>query len=86
VRDRQRGTARVCPVATQFLAPRTQRVSPGHLVPVATAPNGSDVVIWRWYDAVLLGEEAGLIRMWQPAHGEVLARPRGPRRPRHELV
>jgi hypothetical protein len=68
--------------ATQFPTPRTQRVSPGHLVAVATAPSGSDVVIWRWYDAVVLGEEAGLIRMWEPAHGEVLARPRGPRRPR----
>lgn len=30
----------------------------------------------RWHDAVVLGEEAGLIRLWEPAHGEVLARPR----------
>ncbi len=68
--------------ARQFPTPRTQRVLPGHLVAVATAPSGSAVVIWRWYDAVVLGEEAGLIRMWEPAHGEVLAQPRRPRQPR----
>jgi hypothetical protein len=68
--------------ARHFPTPRTQRVSPGHLVAVVTAPNGSDVVIWRWYDAVVLGEEGGLIRMWEPAHGEVLAQPRRPEQPR----
>jgi len=63
--------------ASRFPSPRTQRVSPGHLVAVATASNGSEVVIWRWYDAVVLGEEtADLIRMWEPAHGEVVAQPR----------
>ncbi|HXW44661.1 MAG TPA: hypothetical protein VEL03_07740 [Streptosporangiaceae bacterium] len=48
---------------------------------VATAADGSDAVVWRWYDAVVLGEEAGLVRLWEPAHGEVLAHPRfaGPR-------
>ncbi len=39
------------------------------------------MVIWRWYDAVVLGEEARLIRMWEPAHGEVLAQPRRPQQP-----
>jgi hypothetical protein len=68
--------------ATQFPTPRAQRVAPGHLVAVATAPNGSGVVIWRWYDAVVLGEEGGLIRMWEPAHGEVLAQSRRPQQPR----
>jgi len=38
-------------------------------------------VVWRWYDAVVLGEEAGLIRLWEPSHGEVLARPRPARQP-----
>jgi hypothetical protein len=33
-------------------------------------------VVWRWYDAVVLGEEAGLVRLWEPAHGEVVAHPR----------
>lgn len=54
-------------------SPRTERVSPGHLVAIA----GRDVVVWRWFDAVVLGEEAdGSVRLWEPAHGEVLARPR----------
>jgi hypothetical protein len=69
---------RLCAVryATSFPSPRTERVSPGHLVAIATAPNGTEVVAWRWYDAVVLGEEAGLIRLWEPSHGEVLAQPR----------
>jgi hypothetical protein len=62
--------------ARSFPSPRTERVSPGHLVAVAGAPDGSEVVIWRWYDAVVLGEEAGLTRLWEPSHGEVLAQPR----------
>ena len=62
--------------AKQFPSPRTERVSPGHLVAVANTPDGADAVIWRWYDAVILGEENGLVRMWEPAHGEVLAQPR----------
>lgn len=62
--------------ATLFPAPRTDRVSPGHLVAVAPAPDGGDVVVWRWYDAVVLGEESGLIRLWEPSHGEVVAQPR----------
>jgi hypothetical protein len=51
-------------------------VSPGHLVAVATAPDGSEMLIWRWFDAVVLGEQDGLVRLWEPAHGEVLARSR----------
>ena len=62
--------------ATTFPSPRRERVSPGHLVAVATGPDGAGVVVWRWYDAVVIGEEAGHIRLWEPAHGEVLARPR----------
>jgi hypothetical protein len=51
-------------------------VSPGHLVAIATAPDGTEAVVWRWYDAVVLGAEDGLIRLWEPSHGEVLAQPR----------
>jgi hypothetical protein len=62
---------------TGFPAPRTERVSPGHLVAIATTADGAGaVVVWRWYDAVVLAEEAGLLRLWEPAHGEVVARPR----------
>jgi hypothetical protein len=63
--------------APQFPSPRTQRVSPGHLLAVATAPDGRDVAVWRWYDAVVLDhDEAGLVRLWEPAHGEVVAEAR----------
>lgn len=67
--------------ATQFPAPRRERVSPGHLVAIAEVPAGSDapdVVVWRWYDAVVLGHEAGSVRLWEPGHGEVVALRRRP--------
>lgn len=70
------GQLRSVGYAAQFPSPRTQRVSPGHLVALATARNGAEVAVWRWYDAVVLGEEAGLIRLWEPAHGEVVAQRR----------
>ena len=73
VRDRQLCSVRY---ATLFPSPRTERVSPGHLVAITTAPDGTEAVLWRWYDAVVLDEEAGLIRLWEPSHGEVLAQPR----------
>jgi surface antigen len=41
--------------ASQFPAPRREPVLPGHLVAVAGAPGVSAVVVWRWYDAVVLG-------------------------------
>ena len=62
--------------AEPFPSPRTERVSPGHLVALATAADGAEVVVWRWYDAVVLGESIGLVRLWEPAHGEVVAQPR----------
>jgi len=66
--------------AAPFPSPRAERVSPGHLVAVATAADGSDVAVWRWFDAVVLGEsDDGQVRLWEPAHGEVLAQPRDPR-------
>ena len=34
-------------------------------------------MVWRWYDAVVLtGQDAGSVRLWEPAHGEVVARVR----------
>lgn len=63
--------------ASIFPTPRVERVSPGHLVAIATGPNGTDVVVWRWYDAVVLGtENDGSVRLWEPAHGEVIAQAR----------
>lgn len=64
--------------AQMFPSPRLERVSPGHLVAVAAAARGRDAVVWRWYDAVVLSTEGdGSVRLWEPAHGEVLARARG---------
>lgn len=63
--------------APLFPSPRRERVVPGHLVAVAAAPHGDDAVVWRWYDAVVLGQEGdGSVRLWEPAHGEVVARTR----------
>ena len=70
------GQLRSVRYARLFPSPRTERVSPGHLVAIATAPDGTGAVVWRWYDAVVIGEEAGLIRLWERSHGEVLAQPR----------
>jgi hypothetical protein len=66
--------------ASSFPGPRTDRVAPGHLVAIATGADGSDVVIWRWFDAVVVEVACGFIRLWEPAHGLVLAQPRDPRR------
>jgi hypothetical protein len=63
--------------APQFPAPRRERVLPGHLVAIAETA-GAAVVVWRWYDAVVLGGDAGSVRLWEPAHGEVSAQPRRP--------
>jgi hypothetical protein len=66
--------------AARFPAPRKGRVFPGHLVAVAEAPGGGGAVVWRWFDAVVLGSEAESVRLWEPNHGEVVARPRQPDR------
>lgn len=62
--------------APMFPTPRVERVSPGHLVAIAAGPGGIEVIVWRWYDAVVLGTADGGVRLWEPAHGEVVARPR----------
>ena len=59
--------------------PRTERVAPGHLLAVATTADVSDVVVWRWFDAVVLEGVDEAIRLWEPAHGTVLAQPRDPK-------
>lgn len=64
--------------AARFPAPRRERVLPGHLVAIAETPDAA-AVVWRWYDAVVLGSDAGSVRLWEPAHGEVTAQRRRPR-------
>lgn len=70
---RQLCTARFAPM---FPRPRTERVQPGNLVAITAAPDGTATVLWRWYDAVVLDDEEDGVRLWEPAHGEVLAQPR----------
>lgn len=60
--------------ANQIPTPHVERVAPGHLVAVTSASDGSDVVVWRWYDAVVLAHRDDVITLWEPAHGEVLGR------------
>ncbi len=62
--------------AEQFPGPRIERVSPGHLVAVTHTSDGTDVVVWRWYDAVVIAELDDVVTLWEPAHGEVAARRR----------
>ena len=67
-------TVRFAPV---FPSPRRERVPPGHLVAVASAPQADDAVVWGWSDEVVLGHEGnGSVRLWEPDHGEVVARAR----------
>jgi hypothetical protein len=73
------GTSISVPYAPQFPAPRRERVLPGHLVAVAEAPGVGGVVVWRWYDAVVVGGDVDSVRLWEPAHGEVAAQRRRPR-------
>jgi hypothetical protein len=56
--------------------PRADRVTPGQLVALASAADGSQVIVWRWFDAVVLGQMTGQVRLWEAAHGEVVAQPR----------
>jgi hypothetical protein len=73
---RDGGTTRSVGYARMFPTPHVERVAPGNLVAVAPAADGTDVVVWRWYDAVVLGECEGEVLLWEPFHGEVTARPR----------
>jgi len=71
------GEVRSAGFAPMFPTPRKERVSPGHLVAVVARPGGTDTVVWRWFDAVVLGTGSdGSIMLWEPAHGEVSARAR----------
>ena len=56
--------------------PRATTLPPGHLVALAGRPGATSLVIWRWYDAVVLEQSARQVQLWGPSHGEVLARSR----------
>lgn len=72
-----RGRVRAARYAAMFPSPRVERVQPGNLVALTrTADDAVDTVLWRWFDAVVLGEGEGGVHLWEPAHGEVTAQPR----------
>ena len=61
--------------APMFPSPRAERVSPGHLVAIATGPDGTDLVVWRWYDTVVLGtEDDGSVTPREASYAAALAR------------
>ena len=72
----EEGSVAVAGYAPQFPGPRLERVAPGHRLALAALPGGRRIALWRWYDAVVMGREGDLVRLWEPAHGEVLASPR----------
>jgi hypothetical protein len=57
-------------------SPRAKTLTPGHLVAVTETPDAGSLILWRWYDAVVLKQAANQVRLWEPGHGEVLAQPR----------
>ncbi len=75
----ERNQRTTVPYAPFFPRPRAGRVAPGHLVALAATP-GDEVVVWRWFDAVVVEEAGGRVRLWEPAHGDVLAQARDPQR------
>lgn len=76
------GTLNTVAFAPPFPGPRIERVWPGNLVAIATAVDGREAVVWRWFDAVVLGTGASdQVRLWEPGHGEVTARPNAHYRP-----
>lgn len=75
------GRERLARFAPMFPSPRTERVQPGNIVAMTSTADGVEIVLWRWYDAVVLGEGEHVIRLWEPAHGEVTAQPRPMYRP-----
>ncbi len=77
--DQQTRSVRYAPIFPRL---RVERVSPGHLVAVAVAPDGSEAVIWRWYDAVVLGGADRRVLLWELSHGEVAAQSRSDRQRR----
>ena len=72
------GSRRTVGYAVPF-GSRAAELRPGHLV--ALAPGEPELVVWRWFDAVVVEQQAADVRVWEPAHGEVSARARRPEQP-----
>jgi hypothetical protein len=69
---------RVVSYAEPFPRPRAGRVAPGNLVATASESGGSEVIVWRWFDAVVVSRAGPIVTLWEPNHGTVLAQPRDP--------
>jgi hypothetical protein len=69
---------RVVSYAVPFPRPRAGRVAPGNLVATVSEPGGSEVIVWRWFDAVVMSQAGQVITLWEPNHGTVVAQPRDP--------
>jgi hypothetical protein len=68
----------VVPFAPPFPRPRVDRVRPGNLVAIDGNGDGSGVVLWRWFDAVVFDSSSESVSVWEPAHGSVIATRRNP--------
>jgi hypothetical protein len=66
---------RVVSYALPFPRPRAGRVAPGNLVAIGQ-PGGSEVILWRWFDAVVVDHAEPVTTLWEPNHGTVVARSR----------
>ena len=61
-----------------FPRPRLDRVAPGNLVAIDTSADAGDRIVWRWFDAVVVGQDDGVVTLWEQFHGVVQAHPRDP--------
>ena len=59
-------------------SPRAKSLTPGHLVAVTVTTDARYLILWRWYDAVVLDQSEDQVVLWEPGHGELLAQPRHP--------
>ena len=66
------------PYVGPFPRPRVERVAPGHLVAIADLADASPIVVWRWFDAVVVDVVGAMVSLWEPGHGAVIATPRDP--------
>jgi hypothetical protein len=73
------GMARTVSYAPPFPRPRAGRVAPGSLVAIARESGGAEVILWRWFDAVVVDRTEDGVTLWEPNHGTVVAAPRDPR-------
>ena len=60
---------RVVSYAEPFPRPREGRVAPGNLVAIAGVA-GAELIVWRWFDAVVVDQAGQVVTLWEPNHGD----------------